>query len=159
MRSSRQTRPYECGLPKVTLVDVEILECPECGESELIVPKIEELHALLARTVASDPAKLGPQELRFLRSYLGFSGRDFAAEIGVSPETVSRWESRTAPLPMGSSSERLLRAMVFLRQPKSEYSRKSFRDFGQVKGEVLTRFVSKKGRGPWREAAPLLHRA
>jgi len=67
MRSTRQTRRYECGLRGVTLVDIEVLECPECGEDEVVIPKIAELHACLATVVASNSRPLGPREIRFLQ--------------------------------------------------------------------------------------------
>lgn len=40
--------------------------------------------------IARSPERLGPAEIRFLRKYVGYSGKDFARFVGVTPETVSR---------------------------------------------------------------------
>lgn len=100
------------GLSKVYLKGVRIHKCSnkECGEEEVIIPNIEELHELLAENVARQNNVLQPEEIRFLRTHLGFSGIDFAKVMGVSPETVSRWEKGTVN--MKEASERLLRVLV-----------------------------------------------
>ena len=56
-----------------------------------------------------------------MRKYLGLSGRDFAAKMGVSPATVSRWESETVLQPMGVTAERLLRLIAMAYPPVSAY--------------------------------------
>jgi DNA-binding transcriptional regulator YiaG len=85
----------ECGLRNVWLLGVDVFEClnSECNDEGVIVPQLDQLHDAIARKVASQEQKLLPQEIRFLRTYLGFSGADFARYISVSPETVSRWEN------------------------------------------------------------------
>jgi YgiT-type zinc finger domain-containing protein len=78
MKVGRENYRYaESGLDTITLVDIEVRRCPECGEYEVSVPRIEELHCLIAQQVALKRARLTPQEIRFLRKYLGFSGVDF----------------------------------------------------------------------------------
>jgi len=56
-----------------------------------------------------------------LRKWLGWSGVDFAKHMGVTPETVSRWESVDNQKPMGGTAERLLRLAVAHGQPVDEY--------------------------------------
>ncbi len=77
----------DCGLSKVYLKGIEILECTnsDCAEEEIVFPNLEELHSLLATHIASQKNKLLPEEIRFLRVHLGFSGTDFAEHVGVSP--------------------------------------------------------------------------
>lgn len=62
---------------------------------------------------------MGPQEIRFLRKSLGFSGKDFAAKINVDAGTVTRWERGAEP--MGAANERLLRLMVLAGEVVGEY--------------------------------------
>lgn len=102
----------ECGLSKIYLEGIQVWSCTnsECEEEELEIPNIEELHELMAINLASQRHKLLPEEIRFLRSYLGFSGADFANIIGVTPETVTRWEK--GQVNMKEASERLLRVLV-----------------------------------------------
>jgi putative zinc finger/helix-turn-helix YgiT family protein len=102
----------DCGLTRIYLQGIDILSCSnkECGEEELAIPNIEKLHKLIAMQLASQKSKLLPEEIRYLRSYLGFSGVDFAKKVGVSPETVSRWEKGNVN--MKEATERLLRVLV-----------------------------------------------
>lgn len=108
------------GLPNVTLVGVDVTRCPKCGAFEVDIPKIDELHRTIARAVVVKPAPLTPEEVRFLRKWIGWSGVDFASHMGVTPETVSRWENGN--LKMGAAADRLLRLMVVNRAPVEDYS-------------------------------------
>ncbi len=97
MKSRKENYRYtESGLDNVILLGVEVRRCRSCGRSEVVLPRLEELHRTIARTVATGSSPLRPQEIRFLRKYLGYSGADFARVIGVSPETLSRWENGKA---------------------------------------------------------------
>ena len=121
MTASRENFLYTAGgLPNVTLVGVEVRRCAACGEFEVAIPRIEELHRTIARAVARKRGRLALVEIRFLRKWLGWSGVDFAAHVGVAPETVSRWENGN--LQMGGPAERLLRLMVATRDPVESYS-------------------------------------
>ena len=72
MKTSRENYLYDaCGLPGVTLVGVEVSRCPECGNHEVSIPRIEELHRVIARAVANRPARLDGAEVRYLRKWLG----------------------------------------------------------------------------------------
>jgi transcriptional regulator with XRE-family HTH domain len=64
-------------------------------------------------------ATLDPDEIRFLRKYLGFSGAGFAAAVGASKETISRWENGKAK--MNTAAERSLRLMVFVQPQITDY--------------------------------------
>ena len=70
------------------------------------------LHEVIAQSVAKKTAKLTTAEIKFLRKYLGWSSKDFADAMGVTPTQVSRWESKTIPKPMSSTAERLLRVLA-----------------------------------------------
>jgi putative zinc finger/helix-turn-helix YgiT family protein len=122
MQSTRENYRWDAsGMSNVVLVDVEVRRCPACGEQAVVIPRIEELHRSLAMTIIAHPGRLPPQEIRFLRKWLGWSGQDFARHFGVTATTVSRWESVEDPSPMGSTAERLLRLSVAHGQPAAEY--------------------------------------
>lgn len=121
MKTKRENYRYDAvGLPGITLRDVEVSRCPKCGEYEVAIPRIEDLHRAIAQAVIGKRERLTPAEIRFLRKFLGWSGADFAAHVGATPETVSRWE--TGGTPMGVTADRLLRLMVASRQPVADYS-------------------------------------
>jgi putative zinc finger/helix-turn-helix YgiT family protein len=113
----------DCGLPKVFLVNSVVEHrCTnrDCGESFIEIPRLSELHRSLALRTATQEVELSKQEIRFLRKHLGYSSKQFAALIGVTPETVSRWESGTAS--MGKPTERFLRLLVLRSSPVEQYS-------------------------------------
>lgn len=120
LRSRREALPYRaCGLPHVRLVGVEVRRCRECGRREVAIPHVEKLHRALADAVVRKPSRLTAEEVRFLRKSLGWSGQDFARHMGVSPETVSRWENGREPI--GPTADRLLRLMVAAGRPLDRY--------------------------------------
>ncbi|MBC7834370.1 MAG: helix-turn-helix domain-containing protein [Phycisphaerales bacterium] len=111
MKAQRENYRYdECGLKSVTLVGVEVKRCPKCGNYEVSIPRIEGLHRLIARALIDKVTRFTGAEVRFLRKSLGWSGSDFAKHMGVTDETVSRWENDAAPI--GPQADRLLRLMV-----------------------------------------------
>jgi putative zinc finger/helix-turn-helix YgiT family protein len=121
MKTAQENYLYDAsGLPNVTLVGVEVSRCPNCGAHEVEIPRIEELHRVIALAIATHAVHLDGPRIRFLRKWLGWSGVDFGARMGVAPETVSRWE--TGASAMGTTAERLLRLMVQVGQPVENYS-------------------------------------
>jgi putative zinc finger/helix-turn-helix YgiT family protein len=140
-------RYNESGLSDVTLVDVELRSCPDCGERSVVIPRMEGLHRVIARTIAVSQTRLTPERIKFLRKWLGYSSEDFALVMGVTPETVSRWERRAADFPMAPTAERLLRLMVANQEPVTRYPIDLFKTQPRAKPKPL------KFRGPaWQEA-------
>ena len=121
MASHRENYRYvESGLPNIILVGVEVRRCRGCGEFELVIPKMAQLHRLVADVISKKTERLTHHEVRFLRKHIGWSGVDFARNFGVTPETVSRWESGAQNInPM---AERLLRILTLSHEPVLDYS-------------------------------------
>ncbi|MBI2898143.1 MAG: YgiT-type zinc finger protein [Deltaproteobacteria bacterium] len=150
MTSRREAHRYvESGLPNVTLVDVEVRQCPRCGERTVGIPRVEELHRLLALELARKPERLLPNEIRFLRKYLGLSGVDFAERMRVDPATVSRWEREQEPQPMGPQAELLLRLMAVRDRPVSDYTEESMEGAARADAAPLSVRL-RPSRGGWR---------
>jgi putative zinc finger/helix-turn-helix YgiT family protein len=103
-------RYREVGLPDVVLVGIDVSRCPRCGDVRPTIPYPEELHRLVAQALVEKNTRLLGDEVRFLRGILAWSAKDFARHLGVSPETVSRWEAGT--IPIGPQADRLLRLLV-----------------------------------------------
>lgn len=108
------------GLHHVTLQGVEIRRCETCGDQSIKIPRIGQLHRVLADYLIRQPRLLLGNEIRFLRTHLGLSGRDFAHLMGVTRESVSRWEHDKER--MGPSADHLLRALVTSHQPTLNYA-------------------------------------
>jgi putative zinc finger/helix-turn-helix YgiT family protein len=147
MKTARENYMYkESGLPNVTLVGIEVSRCPSCGEREAVIPGIEQLHRVLATTIALKAPGLTPAEIRFLRKSLGWSGGEFAAHMGVSAETVSRWENGSAT--MGSSAERLLRLATLTREPAGHYPLEVLKEMARTE-PAAQRLQVRVERGRW----------
>ncbi|MGH7271546.1 MAG: type II TA system antitoxin MqsA family protein, partial [Polyangiaceae bacterium] len=138
-----------CGLPFVALVGVEVRRCKTCGEHEVVLPRIEQLHRTIALAVIGKHARLTAAEVRYLRKYLGWSGADFARRMGVTPESVSRWENDREQ--MSAVADRLLRLMVATKAPVTEYPLDSLADLEDEPAPVRLRVESAKGA--WRAEA------
>lgn len=116
---SNQTVAYDFGgLPHVALRGIDIRVCAN-GHAEYVIPMIEGLHKAIASELSVKPSRLTPEEIRFMRKYLGWSQIDFAKRMGVTPESASRWESGSVL--MAPTAERLLRLMVMTVEPVQNY--------------------------------------
>ena len=151
MKTTTENHLYvESGLPNVVLVGVDVRRCPRCGAFEVLLPRVVELHRVIAKAVILKPARLNGAEVKFLRKHLGWSGADFAAHMGVDPTTVSAWENERKPF--GTSSDRLLRLMVARQAPVDDYSLDELTKIGDVQGPQRQVEIRPKDRG-WQIAA------
>jgi putative zinc finger/helix-turn-helix YgiT family protein len=105
----------------VALVDGTVHRCNACGRRYQGFSRVEELSREVAHFIAKQEERLTPEQVRFLRKYLGYSSKDFSSFLAVAPETISRWESRTTPMQMQLSTEKLIRLMALSEHPVSEY--------------------------------------
>lgn len=108
------------GLPHVELHGVEVTRCRGCGKEGIAIPRIGQLHRVLAEAIVRQRRMLAPVEIRYLRKHIGLSAGDFAQMMGVARETVSRWE--TGAQPMGAVADRLLRLLVLTHEPTECYA-------------------------------------
>jgi DNA-binding transcriptional regulator YiaG len=96
----------------VTVLDNESLVCPKCGEKEDLIVRALHLEMRIAAEVIKKRNPLSGDELRFLRGLLLLNGREFARSLGISPETLSRYEKGVYRL--NQTVDRLARAMASL---------------------------------------------
>jgi len=148
MNTTRENYKYEASGLNIVLLDVEVSRCPECGEREVHIPNIEGLHRAVALALIRRRERLAPSEIRFLRKYLGLSSGDFAKHVGVSAETVSRWEQGRTP--MGTTADRLVRMLVVTREPISHYPLEILKEVAQKEPKPL-RADFKIGEGGWQQ--------
>ena len=99
-----------CGLPGVTLIDSVVSRCAHCGYYEVATPRLATLHRAIALAVVRKRPRLTPSEVRYLRKWLRWSGRECASHLGAAAETASRWEN--GKLPIGTQADRLLRLLA-----------------------------------------------
>lgn len=84
----------ESGLDHVILHGVKQYRCEVCGESFYDYGDINQLNELIADTLLRKKGLLTGKEIRFLRTYVGYSGEMFARMIGIKDKTgLSRIEN------------------------------------------------------------------
>lgn len=149
MTTKRENVPYTA-LPGTVLVGVPVSRCSNCGDHEVAIPAIDELNRVIAQAVIRKRGRLTGGEVRFLRSYLGYSGADFAALIRSDPATVSRWEGGKQPI--GHHTDLLLRAMVALDKKVEEYPIETFATIGDG-SEKAARYAFKPTAKKWTPTA------
>lgn len=106
------------GLPVILIRAVEVSRCKQCGEVlSKKIPDLQNLIAAMAVTRVTDPLKLRSEDIRFLRKTMNWTGKELASALGVSVETVSRWENGKDLI--GIANEKLLRLIVGTTMTKS----------------------------------------
>lgn len=80
------------GLSDVTLVNVEVRPCSSCDNVEVGIPKMDALHRVLVRELATKAAALTGAEIRAMRSYMGLGRPELALLLAVTPVKLTRWE-------------------------------------------------------------------
>ena len=98
MKSRIATRedPYAftmVGLPNVQLVGLRAHRCPRCLGDIAEIPRMQELHRVIAAMVVRKSGLLTGAEIRYLRIHAELPAKDFARLLRVSPSTLSRVES------------------------------------------------------------------
>jgi transcriptional regulator with XRE-family HTH domain len=81
----------------VQLLNVPVWVC-ENGHEEVEIPAVEELHNLLAHMIVRQVPPLSGRDVRFLRKRVGLTARQFAQQIGRTPEWISQIENDHAEL-------------------------------------------------------------
>jgi putative zinc finger/helix-turn-helix YgiT family protein len=152
-RERLEAYPYtESGLPNVVLEGVYQVSC-SCGELDGVeIPSMDQLNRALAYHLVRSEDRLSGPEIRSLRTWLGWSGKTFAEKLGVTPETVSRWEHGTKE--MNLSNERLLRLYVAEGQQDHDYSVGDTERVKPVRSPVHPplRLRAESGTGEWMAA-------
>lgn len=100
----------ECGLKNVVLQGVEIIQCPQCGDEQVVIPHLDELMRTLAVAVISQPFRLQGEDVRFLRKYLKMTQVEFASYLEIDKTNLSKWENNDDKI--GEQSDRLIRSIA-----------------------------------------------
>lgn len=139
----------ESGLP-VTLAGVEVRTCAACGSREAVVPAFDGLNSAMASVLARKPGRLSGSEFRYLRSFLGLSGRDLARLLGASPATVSRWEQEAAPV--GTQVDKLMRVLAARHANDQKYWLPEIEAAAAGESAAPLRFTMTWASGAWKVA-------
>lgn len=136
MKCQEKTHHYkECGLDSIYLKNIEVCTCEKCGEEEIVIPNIPDLHRLIGKLLVMQKQPLSGKEVRFLRKHAGLSAKRFAEIIAVDKATLSRWENETQTI--SSSNDRLIRIVycAIMEIPTNELKRIVEDEFAEISKE------------------------
>lgn len=106
-----EDRELVLGLPyHVVVSGAPVHVCPNCGARYPGLRAPQASLESLARWIVQRPGRLQASEVQFIRHTLGWSQEQLGRRLGVTVETISRWENGKRPL--GYQSELALRFLV-----------------------------------------------
>ncbi len=136
----------ECGLKNVYLMDIPMYKCASCGETEIEIPAMEELHLLLGLIVVYQPKGLNPEDTKYLRKHMGYSQEELASKLGVTRATVARWEALDSRKPIKLNHDLHLRRFYVEKKGKEFDSFTNVhRIFSAILDKLLAPAKGKKG--------------
>jgi DNA-binding XRE family transcriptional regulator len=91
-------RYKESGLDNVILNGVRLYRCLQCGEAIYDFGDIGQLNRLIAESLVRKKGHLNGKEIRFLRTYVGYSSEMFARILGYDKTSWSRIENERSKI-------------------------------------------------------------
>lgn len=143
-----EDRPLD-SLPSVVARGLKVTRCEACGAEAVSIPRLEELHRVVAMALVRKPGRLTGAEVRYLRKWLGWSGQDLARRFDLTKEHVSRIENGHNPI--SGVADRLIRLLVVTKPPTMAYSPEELLEVGDA-DEPLRIGVQSTGRD-WKAVA------
>jgi YgiT-type zinc finger domain-containing protein len=102
----------ECGLDYVTIKNLEVFGCQECGEQYLSFPHVEDLHRQIAKAIVLGKKELSGTDFKFLRKRLGFSRTQMAKLLKVTYAHLNRVEMEHKGHPVTTGMDNFVRSLV-----------------------------------------------
>ncbi len=99
----------ECGLDNVYLHNIPIVSDVN-GEEVIKIPRINQLHNLIAKCLLSKKGLLNAKEIRFLRTNAGLMQAELSKILGKEAQAVGRWERDEHPI--DRTTDTLLRLVI-----------------------------------------------
>lgn len=87
----------ECGLDNVVIHNMEVVE-DDAGEMVYSIKNLVGLHKVIAHSIITRETGIQPNELRFLRTEIGFTQSELAKRVNKDVQTVGRWERGECPI-------------------------------------------------------------
>jgi putative zinc finger/helix-turn-helix YgiT family protein len=106
----RNYRYAESGLSNLILQGIEVADCPNCGNSDVIIPRMAKIHRAIAQALVNSPVRLTGEQLRFLRKHLSLSGDQLGRYLHTDRTKISKWERGEDRI--GPATDRLIRLLA-----------------------------------------------
>lgn len=151
-------RYVECGLHSVTLKNITVNVCNECGSETPEIPSLSGLHIQIMLQLIAKESLICGEEIRFLRKMARLNGRELAKLMGLTAVHLSRLENSAATI--GAQADRVLRLICYTAllerlvvQPGHELTAKTAaaaRNMPNLDIRVLLKSISANKTGPKR---------
>lgn len=99
----------ESGLLNV-YIDGIVAEVDEDGDEIVTIPAVNELHHVIALGIVNHAKGISGEELRFLRSEMGFTQAELAVLVHRDKQSIGRWERNE--IEIDSVAEALVRRLA-----------------------------------------------
>ncbi|MEP9388956.1 helix-turn-helix domain-containing protein [Mesorhizobium sp. KR9-304] len=99
----------ESGLKNV-FIDGLPMEVDDDGDEIITIPAVNELHRVIALGIVSHAHGISPDELRFLRTEMGYTQSELGALVHHDKQSVGRWER--GEYEIDSSAETIIRRLA-----------------------------------------------
>lgn len=122
-----------CGLDGIYLCNgYEIEELD--GERFLYIKDREALHKVIALNIAEHRKVLSPKEIRFIRIAMDETQGSLGKALGVSSQTVARWEKGQTEVP--GPADRMIRVLMMVNMLPDEELAKLLKELSHVLDEL-----------------------
>lgn len=99
----------ECGLKNV-YIDGLVFVVDDEGDEIITIPAVNELHRVIALGIVSHQHGISPDELRFLRTEMGYTQSELATLVHHDKQSVGRWER--GEFDIDSTAETIIRRLA-----------------------------------------------
>ncbi len=99
----------ECGLQNVFIAGLAYV-FDDDGDEIITINNINQLHKVIALGIVSHKHGISGQELRFLRTEMGYTQAELAALVHHERQSIGRWER--AEFEIESSAEAIIRRLA-----------------------------------------------
>ncbi len=99
----------ECGLQNVFIEGLDVV-VDDDGDEIITIPAVNELHKLIALGIVSHEHGMSADELRFLRTEMGYTQAELATLVHHDKQSIGRWER--GEYDIDSSAETIIRRLA-----------------------------------------------
>jgi hypothetical protein len=147
LRIASKDAPYAytlSGLKDIFLSGIEVYRCPKCGGEAPCIPRIADLHRVIAHDLLKKSLRLRGDQVRYLRKFAGFPANEFAALLEINPSHLSRVETSKRNA-FGKATDKLVRVIV-MTATQEQYHKNVLMEL--AKGRIANRTAVKSGSKP-----------
>jgi transcriptional regulator with XRE-family HTH domain len=99
MREQTYVHVEQVGAFKVKDGTMQLPQCEKCGNVEITLDELAGYQRRAAAAALREAPKVDGAMVKYARRALGFKQTELAELLGCASETLSRWETDTAPIP------------------------------------------------------------